>query len=195
MAGPSNPNSNEPYGFSISYSVSVDNLITILTGWKRISKKLPDGSPVPNEYEEVEVPNSYPVLTREGGKRVRSILEMNMDKFNPIGKMKDRDCAHAAAGAMRSLADTITLNADVYLYDYDKDPTRKLVDWNAYLENLMDGLYRFATLARDGHFITFAGKIMSAGYEPGAIPEQPRGLRALFSRPRKNEMTDPNMYG
>jgi hypothetical protein len=195
MAGP-NSNANEPYGFSISYSQSVDNLVTILTGYKRVPKKDPTGAPLPGEYDDIMIPNSFPILTREGGVRLRSVLEMNMDKFNPIGNQSESDCAEAAWGTEITLADQITINADKYLYEYDKDPSTKLGVWDAYLEDLARGLYRFASLAKKGHFINFAGKIMNAGYDTqGGMQEPPRGLRALFSKPRKDVNPNADMYG
>lgn len=194
MAGPNN-SGNEPYGFSISYSQSVDNLITILTGYKRVPKKDAAGAPLVGEYDDIIIPNSYPILTREGGVRLRSVLEMNMDKFNPIGNQSEGDCAEAAWGTQITLANQITINADKYLYEYDKDPSTKLGVWDAYLEDLARGLYRFASLAKKGHFINFAGKIMGASYEPNGLMEPPRGLRALFSKPRKDVNPSADMYG
>lgn len=182
---------SEPYGFSISYSQSVDNLYSILSGRKRVPKKNAQGDPVPGEYDEIEIPNSYPLLTHEGAVRVKAILEMNMDKFNPIASLKDSDCAEAAAQTERAIAAEITLNANNYIYDYESDPTSKLVVWDAFLKNLTHSLYRFATLARDGHFINFAGKIMSSKFEDQPELQQPSPLRRLFQRPRGNN----NMAG
>ena len=192
---PNSPN-NEPYGFSISYSQSVANLYTILSGRKLVPKKNAAGDPLPGEYDEIEIPNSYPMLTHEGAVRVRAILEINMDKFNPIANLRDSDCAEAAAQTERSIAAEITLNADRYIYDFESDAASKLVVWDAFLKNLTYSLYRFATLARNGHFINFAGKIMSSSFDhPQTDQEQNSPLRKLFQRPRRSsEMTSTEGY-
>ena len=188
--------SNEPYGFSISYSKSVDNLITTLTGIRRVPKKDErTGDPLPGEWADVEVPNSFPLLTKMGGSRVRAVLEMNMDKFNPIANLSDYQCAQAAGYACITLASEVTLNAPTYIYEYEKDASGKLLEWDAYLGNLMLNLFTFATLAKKGQFITFAGKILSASYDSANAQQQPTGLRRLFSHPRRNELatTDNTM--
>ena len=189
------PTNNEPYGFSISYAQSVDNLYTMLSGRKRVPKKNAQGDPIPGEYDEIEIPNSYPLLSHEGAVRVRAILEMNMDKFNPIASLKDSDCAEAAAQTERAIAAEITLNANNYIYNYDNDPASKLVVWDAFLKNLTHSLYRFATLARNGHFINFAGKIMSSSFDDHPTEQQPSPLRRLFQRPRgNNNMSSTDAY-
>ncbi len=151
----------DPYKFSISYQESVSSLYTALTGMKRIPKRDAGGNLVPGQYDEIIIPNATPLLTKEGGERFLSIMNTSMDKFNPLGMMKDQDCARSAASTTRQLAQTITLNADMYIQDYNTHPER-LLDWDAFLKNLMSALYSFATLAKDGHFTEFAKDIMSA---------------------------------
>lgn len=192
-----NPKSNEPYGFSITYTESVEHVMTMLTGYKQVPKHdLQTGDPIPGEYDEIQVPNAYPLLTKEGGRRVRAIFEMSMDKFNPLGKFSDYDCAVAAAEVEIRLAATITINSAEYLYDYSADPARRLQDWDAFLKALTHSLYRFATLARDGHFVNFAAKIMTESYQPRmGEPERPGILRQLFKRPRSiSNREGANMY-
>lgn len=188
---------NEPYGFSISYKESVDNLYTLLTGRRLVPKRDEKGDPIPGVYDEIEIPNSHPILTPSGGAQVRAVLSMNMDKFNPIADLKDSDCAEAAATCERTLAAEITLNAPDYLYDYATHAGRSIVIWDAWLKNLTHSLYNFATLARDGHFINFAGKTMSMGYNDRPPVQEPGGLRRLFGRVgggNKDSMTDVNAY-
>lgn len=180
------PQSNEPYGYSITYTESVEHVITMLTGYKQVPRHdLNTHEPLPGEYDEVLIPNAYPLLTREGGRRVRAIFEMSMDKFNPLGNFSDEDCAAAAAEVERRLAATITLNADYYIYDYETDPARMLQDWDAFLKALTHSLYRFATLAKNGHFTNFAKAIMTESIQPRPQEsEKPGILRQLFRRPR-----------
>ncbi|MEM3245921.1 MAG: hypothetical protein QXN16_04085 [Candidatus Micrarchaeaceae archaeon] len=181
-----NQTPNEPYGFSITYQESVNELFTMLTGYKLVPRRDAENNIIPGEYVEVQIPNSFPLLTKEGGYRAKQIFEMNFDKFNPIGNITDHDCAMAASEVERRLAQTITLNADRYIYEYEKDPSAKLSDWDAFLKQLSESLYRFATLAKNGHFINFAKAIMGeqVGYQPEAQPERHGILRQLFKRPR-----------
>lgn len=188
------PQNNEPYGFSISYQSSVDNAYTMLTGFKRVVKRDAKGDPIPGQYDEVEIPNSSPMLTQEGGKKLRLILEQNMDKFNPIGNLTEQDCAKAAADVERALAATITLQAAKYLYNYWTDPAGKELEWDAYVKNLTGSMFRFATLAKKGHFIEFAKGIMSESHEVNGNLSDGQGMRGAlaraFSRPRKGEQPD-----
>ena len=180
----------EPYGFSIAYQESIENIYTLLTGRKRVPKTDPEGRPIPGQWDEVTLPNAYPLLTPEAGSRVRNILEISMDKFNPIAKLKDIDCAVAAAEVERALGATITLNANDYLYDYENRAVVALTTWDSYLKSLTQSLYRFATLARDGHFINFAKAIMT--YNPTSPPmPAPEGkLRRLFQRPKRQMVSN-----
>lgn len=179
------PQSNEPYGFSITYTESVEHIMTMLTGYKQVPKHNSEGEPLPGEFDEILVPNAYPLLTKEGGRRVRAIFEMSMDKFNPLGKFNDYDCAVAAAEVETRLASTITISANQYLYGYEDDPSRRLLDWDSFLKALTHSLYRFATLARDGHFTNFAKAIMTESIQPHLQEQQSPGiLRQLFKRPR-----------
>ena len=173
----------DPYKFSLTYQESVNALYTALTGIKRIPKHDAAGNLVPGQYDEIEIPNAYPLLTKEGGERFLDIMITSMDKFNPLANLSDTDCARSAAMTARQLARTITLSADKYIKDFAAHHER-LNDWDAFLKNLMSSLYIFATVAKNGHFTNFARDIMSAqNPTPELEPKAPGSMWSHLLKP------------
>ncbi len=183
---------NDPYKFSITYEESVAAIFTQLSGYVEI-KQYDENGKSKGYSNSIKIPGAEPLLTLEAAKRVREILISSMDKFNPLSNMRDEDCAHTAGTVSRSLSMTITLNADKYLIDYENDPS-KLMVWTSYHSSLENSLYSFAALAKDGHFIKFAGQIMAAEnpVNPAEVYEPKRRILDMFKSTQPKQIQGEN---